>query len=111
MAPSNIAISQQMRASLTTSNPSMSPNLIPSTQPGLSNVSTLAAAGRFHQKIVFYSKTAQKEIRVTFATAGLQDKDAPTILFTGGMYGGRWNALYIDYLCNKKGVRVIIADR
>lgn len=75
------------------------------------DVCSFAAASRFHHSLKFDSKTTQKPLRVTYATVGCQDSDSPTILFAGGLYGGRWNGLWIDHLCQQKKVRVVIIDR
>ncbi|KAF7712321.1 Alpha/beta hydrolase fold-1 domain-containing protein [Penicillium ucsense] len=75
------------------------------------DVCAFVAAKRFHQSLCFPSATVQKTIRVTFAIAGCQEPGTPTVLFAGGLYGGRWNALWIDHLCQQKRVRVVIPDR
>lgn len=75
------------------------------------DVCAFAAASRFHHCLEFESRTTQKLLRVTYATVGCQDSDSPTILFAGGLYGGRWNGLWIDHLCHQKNVRVVIIDR
>lgn len=80
-------------------------------KPEASEVTAFASLIRFHQKICFYSETTKSDVRVTYAVAGSQAENAPAILFAGGMYGGRWNAQWIDHLCEKKGVRVILVDR
>lgn len=81
------------------------------TATAAEGVCAFAAAIRFHRSLTFDSATVQKTLRVTYATAGCQDPDTPTILFAGGLYGGRWNALWIDHLCQQKKVRVVIVDR
>lgn len=85
--------------------------IVQSTTAESGEVDEFVAAIRFHRKLSFFSETAQKQLRVTYATVGSQVKDAPTILFAGGIYGGRYNGLWIDYLCATKGVRVILIDR
>ncbi|CEJ57903.1 hypothetical protein PMG11_06580 [Penicillium brasilianum] len=81
------------------------------TETAAEDVCAFVGAKRFHNSLCFHSETVQKSIRVTFATAGCQEPGTPTILFAGGLYGGRWNALWIDHLCQQKRVRVVIPDR
>lgn len=60
---------------------------------------------------------------MSYAVAGAQKKSIggdddddgnpppPAVLFYGGMYSDRMNGPWIDYLAEKKGVRVIMIDR
>jgi pimeloyl-ACP methyl ester carboxylesterase len=81
------------------------------TESAAEDVGAFVAAKRFHQSISFHSATVQETITVTFAVAGGQEPGTPTVLFAGGLYGGRYNALWIDHLCQQKRVRVIVPDR
>ncbi len=64
-----------------------------------------------HRSLTVPAANAHGPLRVTYAVAGRDDKDAPTILFHAGMFGGRWMALNWDYLAKRTGVRVICIDR
>ncbi|KAL2419959.1 hypothetical protein ABEF95_009476 [Exophiala dermatitidis] len=77
----------------------------------IESVTAFASLIRFHRRISFYSDSVQSTINVTYGVAGVMDRNVPTLLFAGGMYGGRWNAPWVDYLCRQKGVRVIFIDR
>lgn len=77
----------------------------------IESVTAFASLIRFHRRITFYSDSVQCTINVTYGVAGVIERNAPTLLFAGGMYGGRWNAPWVDYLCRQKGVRVIFIDR
>lgn len=70
-----------------------------------------ASAERFHQKFTYQSKEIQGPLTVSYAVAGAQKSDAPAVLFCGGMYSGRMNGPWVDYLAEKKGVKVIMMDR
>jgi len=64
-----------------------------------------------HQSVTLPATSAHGPLRISYAVAGSPDKDVHTILMFGGMFGGRWMALFWDYLAKKKGVKVICADR
>lgn len=66
---------------------------------------------RFHRRFVLPRTAAHGPLRISYAVAGIDEPNVPTILFMSGMFGGRLNALDIDYLAKKKGLRVICVDR
>ncbi|KAM0276809.1 hypothetical protein ACHAQH_006344 [Verticillium albo-atrum] len=66
---------------------------------------------RFHQSLTLPATDDHGELKVTYAVGGSQDPSAPTLLFIGGMFGGRYMAVIGDYICRKMGVRIISPDR
>jgi hypothetical protein len=51
-------------------------------------------------------------LKVTYGIAGVPiAEDVPSILFCGGMYGVKWQAVFMNWLAEKEGVWVIFADR
>ena len=66
---------------------------------------------RFHQRLALPATDAHGELEVTYAVGGSQDPSAPTLLFVGGMFGGRYVAVLSDYICREMGVRVVSVDR
>lgn len=70
-----------------------------------------ACSLRMHQFFTLPPTDTHGPLRVTYAVAGLQNDDAPTILCIAGMFGGRWIALLQHHLATKVGVRLICVDR
>ncbi|MBE3046970.1 hypothetical protein IMZ48_31470 [Candidatus Bathyarchaeota archaeon] len=79
-------------------------------RPG-SNVGEYVSRPRFHQRLTLPATDGHGELAVTYAVGGSQDPSAPTLLFIGGMFGGRYVAVLWDYICREMGVRVVSADR
>lgn len=72
----------------------------------------IIAARKFHQVFTVLATDKRGPLKVTSGIAGLPDgEDVLSILFFGGMYGVRWLALFMDWLAEKEGVRVIFVDR
>ncbi|KAF3391221.1 hypothetical protein F1880_007796 [Penicillium rolfsii] len=69
------------------------------------------AREKFNRRFTLPATDDHGELIVTYAVAGKDVDSAPTILFIGGLYGGRYLATMADYLCEKKGVRFVVADR
>lgn len=69
------------------------------------------ARPHFHQRLTLPATDAHGELTVTYAVAGNLDSSAPTLLFIGGMFGGRYLAVFQDYVCKKLGVRMVSVDR
>lgn len=66
---------------------------------------------KFHHLFTLPSTPTHGPLKVTYSIAGIEKGDVPTILFCAGMFGGRWLALYTDYLATKGGVRILYFDR
>jgi len=81
------------------------------TQVDPADVERFIAQPRFHYKFAYHSSIAKKEIVASYSIAGKQDPDAATFVYIGGVFGGRFHAMFVDYLCVKKGVRGIFPDR
>ncbi|KAG9241751.1 hypothetical protein BJ878DRAFT_584236 [Calycina marina] len=72
----------------------------------------LIAPRKFHPIFVTPVTESRGALRITFAIAGAEEgEDVETIMFYGGMFGVRWQALWQDYLATKHGVRVLFIDR
>ena len=69
------------------------------------------ASEKFNRRFTLPATDDHGELTVTYAVAGKDSESAPTILFIGGLYGGRYLATMADYLSEKKGVRFVVADR
>lgn len=69
------------------------------------------SAARFYQSLTVPATAAHGPLKVTYAVIGNQDRDAPTILLFGGMFGGRWIVVDIEHLAAKMGVRLVCCDR
>ncbi|KFX95102.1 hypothetical protein V490_04023 [Pseudogymnoascus sp. VKM F-3557] len=68
-------------------------------------------AKRMHQSFTIPGTDTRKPLKVTYAVAGLENDDAPTVVFISGMYGMRWVALLWHHIALKVGVRVVCVDR
>ncbi|CAG8975835.1 hypothetical protein HYALB_00009415 [Hymenoscyphus albidus] len=66
---------------------------------------------RMHQSFTIPGTENRNPLKVTYATAGLENDDAPTIVFISGMYGMRWIALLQHHIALKVGVRLVCVDR
>lgn len=69
------------------------------------------ALEKFNRRFILPAKDNHGELTVTYAVAGKDCDSAPTILFIGGLYGGRYLATMADYISAKQGVRFVVADR
>lgn len=68
-------------------------------------------ASRMHQSLTIPGTSTLKPLKVTYAIAGLENDDAPTVVFISGMYGMRWVALSWHHVALRAGVRVVCVDR
>ncbi|TVY85458.1 hypothetical protein LSUE1_G000138 [Lachnellula suecica] len=67
---------------------------------------------KYHQIFTLPATDSHGPLKVTYALAGVSlTEDAPTILFCGGMFADRWQAIQDDYIAAKSGVSVIYIDR
>ncbi|KFZ13069.1 hypothetical protein V502_06784 [Pseudogymnoascus sp. VKM F-4520 (FW-2644)] len=68
-------------------------------------------AKRMHQSFTIPGTETRKPLKVTYAVAGLENDDAPTVVFISGMYGMRWVALSWHHIALRVGVRLVCVDR
>ena len=66
---------------------------------------------RFHNKITLPATNSHGLLRVTYAIVGVEDDNAPAILWCDAMLGSRWNGTQHHDFAKKQGVRVIFVDR
>ncbi|KZF22466.1 hypothetical protein L228DRAFT_248161 [Xylona heveae TC161] len=69
------------------------------------------AREKFNRRFTLPATDSHDELTVTYAVAGKDRDSAPTILFIGGLYGGRFLATMADYISEKRGLRFVVADR
>jgi hypothetical protein len=50
-------------------------------------------------------------LKVSYAIAGPEDGDVPTILLCGGMFCTRWHTIGYEHIAQENGVRVLSIDR
>lgn len=76
-----------------------------------------ACSSELHQSFSLPATSTHPTLRITYSTVGFNVDDtalssaAPTLLFIGGMFGGRYMAQYLHHLALRIGVRVIVIDR
>ncbi|OBT90814.1 hypothetical protein VE02_00381 [Pseudogymnoascus sp. 03VT05] len=68
-------------------------------------------ATRMHHSLTIPGTETRKPLKVTYAIAGLENDDAPTVVFVSGMYGMRWVALLWHAVALRVGVRLVCVDR
>lgn len=66
---------------------------------------------KFNRRFTLSATEAHGELSVTYAVGGLDRDDAPTMLFIGGMLGGRYLASIVDYIGTKYAMRIVVTDR
>lgn len=66
---------------------------------------------KFSRSLTLPATESHEELTVTYAVGGLDSVDAPTVLFIGGMFGGRYLASIADHVCTKLGIRIVVTDR
>lgn len=76
-----------------------------------SRASRFIAQEKFNRSLTLPATDAHGELTVTYAIGGLDSAEAPTLLFIGGLFGGRLLASIVDYEATKLGVRIVVADR
>lgn len=87
------------------------PGVVPSLSPARVFALEYSAAARMHKSLTIPATADHGPLRVTYAVAGVERDDAPTILLVPGMFGGRWWALHPHHLASSMGVRVVSVDR
>jgi len=72
----------------------------------------ITAPLKFHRLFTIPANDKHGPLKVTYSIAGIdKGEDIPTVLFCGGMFGTRWQAIFQDWTAQKKGVRVLFIDR
>ena len=72
----------------------------------------IIAPHKFHQIFTVPATDKHGQLKVTYGIAGVEHgEDVPTILFCGGMFGVRWQAVFMDWFAEKEGVRIVFVDR
>jgi hypothetical protein len=69
---------------------------------------------RFHQSLTLAACADHGEIVLSYAEYGCAeegDADAPTILFTPGMFGSRYVGVFTHAIATAHNVRVLVPDR
>ncbi|KAH8660407.1 hypothetical protein BX600DRAFT_467671 [Xylariales sp. PMI_506] len=76
-----------------------------------SRAKAFIAQEQFNRSFTLAATEAHGELNVTYAVGGVDSAAAATLLFIGGMFGGRYMATMADHLGKKLGVRVVVTDR
>jgi hypothetical protein len=66
---------------------------------------------KFHRLFTLPATENHGLLKVSYAVAGPEGKDIPTILFCGGMFCTRWHIIQYEYLAHVAGVRIVSIDR
>ncbi|KAJ9602254.1 hypothetical protein H2200_013374 [Cladophialophora chaetospira] len=96
---------------VTAASKSTEPKLSPKSRELQSRANEYITQEKFNRRFTLPATEAHGELTVTYAVAGLDSADAPTMLFITGMMGGRYLASLADHVATKRGMRVIVADR
>jgi hypothetical protein len=84
---------------------------IPTPEELESRANEYISQEKFSRSLTLPATESHGELTVTYAVGGLDSVDAPTVLFIGGMFGGRYLASIADHVCTKLGMRIVVADR
>jgi len=72
----------------------------------------LTAPRKYHQSFKLPATASHDALKITYGIAGRVDgDDVPTILFCGGMFGSRWQAVFQNHIAEREGVRILYIDR
>ena len=72
----------------------------------------LIAPRKYHQSFQLAATASHDALRVTYGIAGVVDgEEVPTILFCGGMFGSRWQAVFQNHVAEQEGIRILYIDR
>jgi hypothetical protein len=82
-------------------------NLSPQEEEAIKIISSQ----KFHRLFTLAATENHGPLKVTYAIAGPEDGDIPTILFCGGMFCTRWHMIKYEHLAQKEGVRIVSIDR
>ncbi|ORY64304.1 uncharacterized protein BCR38DRAFT_458026 [Pseudomassariella vexata] len=69
------------------------------------------AQEKFNRRFTLPATDAHDELTVTYAVGGVDSDTAPTVLFIGGMYGGRLLVSMTDHVGQSLGMRIVVIDR
>ncbi|KAI8942330.1 hypothetical protein NX059_000409 [Plenodomus lindquistii] len=67
--------------------------------------------GKFNRRFTLPATDAHDELTVTYAVGGVDTDNALTVLFIGGMYGGRLLASVFDHVGHSLRMRIVVVDR
>ncbi|RYP14241.1 hypothetical protein DL765_006521 [Monosporascus sp. GIB2] len=82
----------------------------PQQQELKSRAREFIAQEKFNRRFTLPATDAHDELTVTYAVGGVDSDTAPTVLFIGGMFGGRFLASMADYLGQSLGMRFVVTD-
>lgn len=67
---------------------------------------------KFHQRFTIPATSKHGLLKVSYAVVGPEKAEGvPTIVFCGGMFGARWMGVWMNWLAEKEGVRLLFIDR
>lgn len=66
---------------------------------------------KFNQSLTLPATETHGALSVTYAVGGLDSPGAPTMLFIGGMLGGRFLASIVDHIATQHAMRIVAVDR
>ncbi|KAK9327011.1 hypothetical protein V1520DRAFT_349992, partial [Lipomyces starkeyi] len=69
------------------------------------------AREKFNRRFTLPATDAHDELTMTYAVRGVDSDTAPTVLFIGGMFGGRLLASMTDHVGQSLGMRIVVIDR
>ncbi|KAK9350918.1 hypothetical protein V1523DRAFT_354540 [Lipomyces doorenjongii] len=76
-----------------------------------SRASEFITQEQFTRRFTLPTTDSHGELVVTYAVGGLDSETAPTVLFIGGMFGGRYLASMAEHVGKNLGMRIIVPDR
>ena len=74
----------------------------------------IIAPRKFHRLFTTPATDERGPLKVSYSIAGVdvgEGDDVPTILFCGGMFGTRWQAVFLNWIAETEGVRILFLDR
>ncbi|KAK9486643.1 hypothetical protein V1527DRAFT_451042 [Lipomyces starkeyi] len=83
----------------------------PQQQELKSRAREFIAREKFNRRFTLPATDAHDELTVTYAVGGVDSDTAPTVLFIGGMFGGRFLASMADHVGQSLGMRIVVTDR
>ncbi len=85
----------------------MPSNLSPQEEEAIKRISPR----KFHRLFNLPATGSHAALKISYAVAGPEDGDVPTILFCGGMFCTRWHMIGFEHLAQMEGVRIVSIDR
>lgn len=83
----------------------------PSQEDLVSRAKAFLAQEKFNRRFTLPATSTHDELTVTYAVGGVDSDTAPTMLFIGGMFGGRFLASMADHVAQSLGMRFVVTDR